>query len=477
MKDIAPSRERPDEPRNTTLVALLAIVAVIAVSFAVWRNRPADSSGPAAPSVADGDLTIAFTGDTVVTQPFKELQASPGFGTVARRLRESSLAVTNLEMTLFQRPPDRTSESDAWPNGTRMGAATLHETGFDVVSRANNRAADHGGDGVIQTGAVLDDAGLRHVGAGRDLASARAPLVMRASNTDVAFFAVAVSSSPESRATDARGEIAGRPGVNPLRFDADITVDEQTFATLKASAPVLQADAATGERELTLFGRSIKRGEKTVVTFTIDAVDQAAILDAIAAARRRAAIVVVAIHSHEPSNHSDVPADFVRAFAAQAIEHGASLIVGHGPHRLRGIEARPGGVILYSLGNFLYPYEPLATRAADLFDSGVDLYGLALGAIAVQERRTPAPMEAPEWWESVIAVASFSKGALTALRVYPIDLGTDRAAERRGVPQPAEGQRATAILTRLAALSKPFATTLDLANGVATVNMEPQRAR
>jgi poly-gamma-glutamate synthesis protein (capsule biosynthesis protein) len=200
------------------------------------------------------------------------------------------------------------------------------------------------------------------------------------------------------------------------------------------------------------------------------------LLDAIEAARRRTPVVIVAIHSHEPSNHSDGPADFVRAFAAQAIERGASLVVGHGPHRLRGIEVRPGGVILHSLGNFLYPYEPLAARDADLFDSGVDLYGLALGAIGAQERRTPAPMDAPEWWQSVVAVASFSNGGLTSVRFYPIDLGTDRAAERRGLPQLAEGGRASAILTRLAALSTPFGTTLDIANGVATLHVEPGRA-
>ena len=37
--------------------------------------------------------------------------------------------------------------------------------------------------------------------------------------------------------------------------------------------------------------------------------------------------VIVSLHSHEPSNASDAPAEFVRRFAHNAIAAGAALVV------------------------------------------------------------------------------------------------------------------------------------------------------
>ena len=42
----------------------------------------------------------------------------------------------------------------------------------------------------------------------------------------------------------------------------------------------------------------------------------------------------------------------LRAFTHMAIDAGADLILGHGPHVLRGMEVYSGRLIAYSLGNF-----------------------------------------------------------------------------------------------------------------------------
>lgn len=47
------------------------------------------------------------------------------------------------------------------------------------------------------------------------------------------------------------------------------------------------------------------------------------------------------------------PRGRLRAFAHAAIEAGADLVVGHGPHVLRGMEFHRGRLIAYSLGNFV----------------------------------------------------------------------------------------------------------------------------
>ena len=254
---------RPDEIKRSTLVALLIAIAVVAVAVAVWRQqRPAPVSSPNSPTA--GDFTIAFTGDTIVTNAVEERTTDTGFESVAALLRQATIAVTNLEMTLFERPPAATLEPIGWPYGAAAEATALARTGFDVVSRANNRAADYGAAGLEQTGFVLDAAGMRHVGAGRTLAE-RAPRSLVNPARGGWFFSVSASATPKSRATEGRGEIAGRPGINSLRFSADITVDEKTFATLKTYAPSLQADARVTDQELTLFGRTIKKGDQTFV--------------------------------------------------------------------------------------------------------------------------------------------------------------------------------------------------------------------
>ena len=86
------------------------------------------------------------------------------------------------------------------------------------------------------------------------------------------------------------------------------------------------------------------------MVFRVDTSDEREITEHIRAARAAAEVVVVSIHSHEPDNRTDEPADFVRAFAHRAIDAGASLVVGHGPHRVRGVEVYKDSAILYSLG-------------------------------------------------------------------------------------------------------------------------------
>jgi hypothetical protein len=81
-------------------------------------------------------------------------------------------------------------------------------------------------------------------------------------------------------------------------------------------------------------------------------------------AGRKADIVVVTMHAGaEGSDQQHVragpewflgePRGNVVAFSHAVVRAGADLVVGHGPHVLRGIEWYRGRVIAYSLGNFL----------------------------------------------------------------------------------------------------------------------------
>jgi capsule synthesis protein PGA_cap len=285
----------------------------------------------------------------------------------------------------------------------------------------------------------------------------------------LALISVTSSSLPEARATATRADVRGRPGVNPLRYAADITVDAGTFQTLRNSIATLNAGPPAGADELTMFGTPIRKGDRTAVSFTVDENDERDILDAIKTARLSAEAVIVSFHSHEPANASDAPAEFAQRFARRAIDAGATLVVGHGPHRLRGVEVYNGGVILYSLGNLIYQTAGLDFRAANVYDAGADLYRAAIGALGVGPQNRAGPPDGPTWWEGAIALATINGGRLESLRLVPVDLGGDKPSEGKGIPRIASGDRATAILRRLSGLSDAYGTAIQIEAGTGLV--------
>jgi poly-gamma-glutamate capsule biosynthesis protein CapA/YwtB (metallophosphatase superfamily) len=457
---------------TTVRILLLTIVAAVAITVALVRRggQSHDVSSSAA-TPADGTFTIAATGDTVLTAAWPPADNDAAFAALMNVIGHATLAATNLEQVLLDEPSPALQARVDWPTGSPREARVLARHGFDLIARANNHAGDLGAEGIRQTSGILDAAGLLHAGAGPDLDDARSARFLSRGGRHVAFIAVSTSVAAEARATRTRGDIVGRAGVNALRFHADITVDPATFATLSASAPALQPEAEVNPGELRLFGRSIRKGERTQIEFRLHDEDVREVLDVVTRAAKAADVVVLSLHSHEPSNGSDAPADFVRQFARAAIDAGADLVIGHGPHRLRGLEVHEQGLIMHSLGNFLFPQESLASRAADVFDAGVDLYALALGAVEPAGSRPIGPIETPEWWESVVAVTTFENGALRSVRLHPIDLGTDLPLARRGTPRLAVAGRAAAILERVAALSAALGTEVKIDGGVGYLEM------
>jgi poly-gamma-glutamate capsule biosynthesis protein CapA/YwtB (metallophosphatase superfamily) len=94
-----------------------------------------------------------------------------------------------------------------------------------------------------------------------------------------------------------------------------------------------------------------------------DLVDLSAVRKLVRRADRGADLVVVTMHAGaegldrahvRPGNETYLGENRgnVVAFAHTAVEAGADLVVGHGPHVLRGLEWYRGRLIAYSLGNF-----------------------------------------------------------------------------------------------------------------------------
>jgi poly-gamma-glutamate synthesis protein (capsule biosynthesis protein) len=216
---------------------------------------------------------------------------------------------------------------------------------------------------------------------------------------------------------------------------------------------------------LTFLGQTFELSDKASVVTEPESRDLQGLTLAIQEARRMADYVLVSVHAHEGAPGArEVPAQFLVDFAHAAINAGADVFVGHGPHVLRGIEIYRGKVIFYSLSNFIFQNDTVTHLPADLYEQ-YDLGPDALPADVYEarsdhDRRGFAADPLP--WESIIACVTFRRGALYEVRLTPITLGFGRSRWQRGSPESADHETSARILERLQKLSQPFATKIEI---------------
>jgi poly-gamma-glutamate capsule biosynthesis protein CapA/YwtB (metallophosphatase superfamily) len=87
----------------------------------------------------------------------------------------------------------------------------------------------------------------------------------------------------------------------------------------------------------------------------------------VAALRKRADVVIVSMHSG--IEYRMRPTEAQVTFAHAAIDAGAALVVGHHPHVVQAAETYRGGLIFYSLGNFVFDqYQRAETQRGELVE-------------------------------------------------------------------------------------------------------------
>jgi poly-gamma-glutamate synthesis protein (capsule biosynthesis protein) len=85
----------------------------------------------------------------------------------------------------------------------------------------------------------------------------------------------------------------------------------------------------------------------------------------VAALRKRCDVVIVSMHNGV--EYQARPSAAQIAFAHAAIEAGAKLVIGHHPHVVQPSEKYRGGLIYYSLGNFVFDqYQREATQHGEI---------------------------------------------------------------------------------------------------------------
>ena len=210
--------------------------------------------------------------------------------------------------------------------------------GFDVLTVASNHAKDCGasacGDqALLDTLANLEAAGIAAVGGGRNLAEARSARVLTVNGIRFAFLSYDDIGSSDYGATESS------PGTAPLAFGT--------------------------------LGEDVAR------------------------ARQEADVVIVL--NHWGTEYTSVPTERQRGLAWEAVDAGATLVIGNHPHAVQAVEFLEGGFVSYALGNFVFDQDwSLETQ------QGVVLEAVFHGARLVSVRFLPVHIydqHQPRWAE------------------------------------------------------------------------------
>jgi poly-gamma-glutamate synthesis protein (capsule biosynthesis protein) len=243
--------------------------------------------------VLAGDVMLGRGVDEALTT----MRPSEVWGDLLPHFRDADARIVNLECAL-------TRSKRRWERAPKVfhfraapsAVAVLQAAGIDACSLANNHVLDFEEVGLLETLDTLDRAGIRHAGAGRDLAAARRPALI------------------------AGGRVAL----------LSITDNEPGFAA-EANRPGVNFFATAGTRALDWIERA-------------------------AASARRAGAEIVVLASHWGPNMVMRPAPEIRALARGAIERGVDVYFGHSAHVAQGVEIHDGKPILYDTGDFVDDY-------------------------------------------------------------------------------------------------------------------------
>lgn len=462
--------------RRTILLAATAIGGLVSRAAAQeTTGKPAEEARP---------LTIALSGDSVITRRLSPY-AEPAFLELIDLLRGSDVAFTNFEMSL--------NDYEVYPmvqsGGQHLAAPPemaneLVWAGFRMASLANNHALDWGVEGMRLTKKHARQAGLVVAGTSDSLAGAREPAFFETANGRVSLIAAASTFTVESPAGSTRGDMPARPGINPLRFSATHVVTADTMSGLRALAPALGASPANAGDPLRLLGKTFVTGAEPGIATRPHPLDMEDISASISSASRLSDVTMVSIHSHESEGmgrdimvSTEHPPAFLQQFARAAIDAGADIVVGHGPHRLRGIELYKGKPIFYSLGNFIFQNETLRRIPEDDYQLlntvmkshlGQDADVADFDDIRYDYGRAGFPSQ-PVIWESVVPVVRWQDGKPLSIDLHPITLGFGLPEDMRGRPMLADGELAQKILADMVRMSSAFGTSITVSGGTGSI--------
>ncbi|MBI4331504.1 MAG: CapA family protein [Chloroflexi bacterium] len=247
------------------------------------------------------------------------------FGKVHQRIKEADITLCSLEMIFSTRGCLQYRDHVTWDSRADPGnVKALALAGFNVVSHASNRCFDYGPDALLQSIDTLRSSGMQVVGAGKDIAEARAAAIVEQRGIKVGFLGYNSVLPAEYEARE------GKPGCAPIRVS--------TYFEPQGYQP------GTPPKVITIPNEN----------------DVRAMEQDIRALRSRVDVVVVSIHW----GLSSVPGMvmYQPVVGRRAVDAGADLIFGSHGSTIRGAEMYRGRAIFYCLGSFAqdraYSFKP-----------------------------------------------------------------------------------------------------------------------
>jgi len=231
--------------------------------------------------------------------------------------------LAGMDVVVGQNERHYTNRSDIFPIGgftertVPEHAAALKLGHYDVLTFASNHLLDLGPEVLMETIGVLRGLGFAVVGAGANIEEARRPAFLERQGATFGFLAYCSVLRPNYQAGPTS------PGAAPMRAHTHYHQKDWKPATMPE-----------------------------IVTFPFRD-DLAALVDDVRRAKERADVLTVSMHWGLNGVTGTIPAYEIDV-AHAAIDAGADIIHGSGPHRLKGIEVYEGKPIFYSLGNFCF---------------------------------------------------------------------------------------------------------------------------
>lgn len=242
-------------------------------------------------AAAHAELRLAFAGDVMLVDgPGKTIAAGGDpLAPFAAALADADYRIGNIECAIST--GGQPMESKIFSFRADPAVVRVLKGRFDALAVSNNHSGDFGKQAFLQTLGILDAAGIRHFGGGRNLAEAHAPLWIEKNGLRVA--------------------VLGYNEFKPRVFEAE--ADSPGIAWSEDSEVVADIRAARAA------------GADLVIPFM-----------------------------HWGWERETVPTERQRQLARLMIDAGADLVVGGHPHVTQGAEIYRGKPILYSLGNFVF---------------------------------------------------------------------------------------------------------------------------
>jgi poly-gamma-glutamate capsule biosynthesis protein CapA/YwtB (metallophosphatase superfamily) len=288
--------------------------------------------------ILTGDVNLMGVEDSSV--PFARVEAE---------FKAADLVFSNLECCLYAPAGGHSIDHEGFFADPLTGGAALIGAGIAAVGLANN--VNYGEAAITASIATLDRLGIAHAGAGADLASARMPAIVTRKGVRFGFLQRSSVYWPTNH--EAADNAAG-------------------IAVIRAHT-AYQVPMHKVRPEMPPMNRP---GVPPLILTWADPVYLRWLRDDIAALREQADFIVLSCHWGLGKEVLFYMAEIAHA----AIDAGADVVIGHGPHHFLPVEVYRDKPIFYGLGSFSFHTGHGGRRHGDWIGlvAEVELQGMAL---------------------------------------------------------------------------------------------------